>query len=199
MARRQQRHRLLFHAVGDTQRFVIRVGTREHRAEVTGLRGQIGDHPPMMITVDGTRFGVFAAPGGGILVRACEGTEQSMVHLDQQAWAHFAALAGHSVALDIKTEQAVALASARQQSSHQEGSGFSVRAPMPGRIIRILVQNGQSVEQNTPLLLVEAMKMENEIHAPGKGIIQNLTIKEGTTVEAGQLLCEIHHSAPCSQ
>lgn len=165
---------------------MIRVDTREHRIEVGEQRAN-----PQQVTVDGRRFVVFMAPGGGFCVRACDGDEQSLVYLDRAASAESAMVAGFSVPLQVKTEQAEALEAARKQASAHEGTVFPVRAPMPGRIIRVFAENGQHVEQATPLLVVEAMKMENEIQAPGPGIVQKLTIAEGMTVEAGQLLCEI--------
>lgn len=60
-----------------------------------------------------------------------------------------------------------------------------VRAQMPGKIVRVLVQAGAEVEKNQPLLVMEAMKMENEIRAPQAGRIGQLKVKEGQAVESG--------------
>ncbi len=60
-----------------------------------------------------------------------------------------------------------------------------VRAQMPGKIVRVLVKAGAEVEKDQPLLVMEAMKMENEIRAPGPGRIKDLKVIEGQAVETG--------------
>jgi biotin carboxyl carrier protein len=64
-----------------------------------------------------------------------------------------------------------------------------VTAPMPGKVIRILVQAGDRVEAGQGLLVVEAMKMQNEIRSPKGGTIERLQVKEGQAVNAGEVLC----------
>lgn len=66
-----------------------------------------------------------------------------------------------------------------------------VGAPMPGKVVRLLVQQGQQVEAGQGLLVVEAMKMQNEVRSPKSGIVERLTAKEGQTVEAGQVLAVV--------
>lgn len=62
-------------------------------------------------------------------------------------------------------------------------------APMPGKVIRILVQAGDKVEAGQGLLVVEAMKMQNEIRSPKGGTIERLHVMEGQPVNAGDVLC----------
>jgi len=64
-------------------------------------------------------------------------------------------------------------------------------APMPGKIVRILAQQGAEVEAGQGVLVVDAMKMQNELKSPKKGILKKLNASEGTPVEAGQVLAEI--------
>ena len=64
-----------------------------------------------------------------------------------------------------------------------------VIAPMPGKVIRILVQEGEIVETGQGLLVVEAMKMQNEIRSPKGGTVERLHVKEGQPVNAGEVLC----------
>ena len=61
-------------------------------------------------------------------------------------------------------------------------------APMPGRIVRILVAEKSQVELGQGLLVVEAMKMQNEIKSPKKGIVAKLAVAPGATVNAGDVL-----------
>lgn len=63
-----------------------------------------------------------------------------------------------------------------------------VLAPMPGKIVRVLVKTGDSVQAGQGLLVVEAMKMQNEIRAPKSGIIDRLAVVEGQTVNAGEVV-----------
>ena len=61
-------------------------------------------------------------------------------------------------------------------------------APMPGKIVRVLVSQGAAVEAGAGVLVVEAMKMQNEIKSPKKGTIQKILVGEGAAVNAGDVL-----------
>jgi biotin carboxyl carrier protein len=61
-------------------------------------------------------------------------------------------------------------------------------APMPGKIVRVLVSQGAEVEAGAGVLVVEAMKMQNEIKSPKKGTIQKILVSEGAAVNAGDVL-----------
>jgi len=66
-----------------------------------------------------------------------------------------------------------------------------VKAPIPGIITRVMVKKGQEVKIGTPLLILEAMKMENEIRAPRTGVVASLPVSEGQTVLREQVLAEV--------
>ena len=70
------------------------------------------------------------------------------------------------------------------------GSG-SVVAPMPGTILKVLKATGDSVKAGEVVLILEAMKMENEITAPVDGTIESLSLTEGSTVAGGDLLFDV--------
>jgi len=61
-------------------------------------------------------------------------------------------------------------------------------APMPGKVVRILVSQGAEVEAGAGVLVVEAMKMQNEVKSPKKGTIQKILVTEGAAVNAGDVL-----------
>ena len=61
-------------------------------------------------------------------------------------------------------------------------------APMPGKVVRILLTQGTDVEAGAGVLVVEAMKMQNEVKSPKKGTIQKILVSEGTAVNAGDVL-----------
>lgn len=66
-----------------------------------------------------------------------------------------------------------------------------VTAPMPGKIVRVLVAEGDAVAARQPLVVVEAMKMENELRAARAGTVRDVQAREGASVEAGTLLMTI--------
>jgi len=82
------------------------------------------------------------------------------------------------------------LRSRRGADSGTEGVKKIV-APMPGKVVRILAQPGTAVEHGQGVIVIEAMKMQNELKSPKKGIVKKLTVHEGTAVEAGQSLAEV--------
>ena len=75
----------------------------------------------------------------------------------------------------------------RSRSADDQGPK-KLTAPMPGKVVRILVREGAAVETGTGVLVVEAMKMQNEIKSPKKGTIQKILVGEGTAVNAGDVL-----------
>jgi biotin carboxyl carrier protein len=77
----------------------------------------------------------------------------------------------------------------RRRSRAVEAEGRQqVLAPMPGKIIRVLVKVDDEVEAGQGLLIVEAMKMQNEIRSPKSGKVERLLVVEGQTVNAGEVL-----------
>ncbi len=71
------------------------------------------------------------------------------------------------------------------------GSKCELKAPLPGTIAEILVEDGKSVHTGEKLLVLEAMKMENAILAPATGKIESLSVKTGDSVLGGQVLLTI--------
>ncbi|HVH73172.1 MAG TPA: acetyl-CoA carboxylase biotin carboxyl carrier protein subunit, partial [Candidatus Dormibacteraeota bacterium] len=63
-----------------------------------------------------------------------------------------------------------------------------IAAPMPGKVVRLLVKAGDPVEASQGLLVVEAMKMQNEIRSPKSGTIERVLVAEGQAVNAGEVL-----------
>jgi acetyl/propionyl-CoA carboxylase alpha subunit len=73
--------------------------------------------------------------------------------------------------------------------SHAHGAGPQrVTAPMPGKVVRVLVKSGDEVHPRQGLVVVEAMKMENELRATRAGRVRNVFVSEGQSVEAGTAL-----------
>ena len=74
----------------------------------------------------------------------------------------------------------------------QKGSGLSkITAPLPGTIIKIIVNEGDSVKKGDAVLIMEAMTMENNILAEKEGVVRKIVVTEGDSVLQGDLLIEI--------
>ena len=71
------------------------------------------------------------------------------------------------------------------------GAGEAVNAPMPGTILKVNVQNGQAVKAGDVLVVLEAMKMENEILAPKAGTVTQVAVQKGSNVDTGAPLVVI--------
>ena len=80
----------------------------------------------------------------------------------------------------------------RDRAGSAEAEGRQqVTAPMPGKIVRILVAAGDQVQVGQGLMVVEAMKMQNEIRTPKSGTIERLSVTEGETVNAGEVVAVV--------
>ena len=80
----------------------------------------------------------------------------------------------------------------RQQAGRGAGPGpLRIAAPMPGKVVRVLVRPGDAVRARQPVVVIEAMKMENELRADRDGTVAEIHTREGMSVEAGALLVVI--------
>jgi len=81
-------------------------------------------------------------------------------------------------------------AAGRTSGSATDGRAV-LSAPMPGKVVRILVEAGAGIEEHQGVLVVEAMKMQNEVSSPKAGRVVELRVREGQTVNAGEVLAVI--------
>lgn len=91
---------------------------------------------------------------------------------------------------DIKLIDPKRLRGSGRGSEHGDGAA-EIRTAMPGKVVRLLLENGAEVKKGDGVIVVEAMKMQNELKAPKDGIVKNIKVKEGTTVAAGDVLVVI--------
>jgi len=66
-----------------------------------------------------------------------------------------------------------------------------IAAQMPGKIVRVLVEQGSTVEKGTGVVVVEAMKMQNEMKSPRAGVVVSINVQPGDTVNAGEVLATV--------
>ena len=119
------------------------------------------------ILLDGKSYEVRVAPeGAGLQIHAAAQEFSAQIH-DPRVWR------GRS-STGVEAE-------GRQQIS----------APMPGKIVRVLVKTGDAVEAGQGLLVVEAMKMQNEVKSPKAGKVEKISVTEGQAVNAGEVLAVV--------
>ncbi|NOR10795.1 MAG: biotin/lipoyl-binding protein [Desulfovibrionaceae bacterium] len=77
---------------------------------------------------------------------------------------------------------------AAAKKAEPAAAGGTVVAPMPGTVLQVAVNKGDNVTKGQTLLVLEAMKMENEIMAPADGVVQEVNVTQGVSVNAGDIL-----------
>lgn len=162
----------------------VRVNEREYTASVE----QKG-HDVFQVTVDGEVFESESLTKDGISTWLMRSTDDAIraktkiLPADQvDVW-----VAGTPFRASVQT---IGTGGYTIPTHHAGQARFSgdIRAPMPGRITSILVKQGESVDVGTPLLILEAMKMQNEIVSPMAGKVKSILIEEGVVVKKAVVL-----------
>ncbi len=110
-----------------------------------------------------------------------------VLHIDRQNKTIKLELNGESFHVQIADplQQLIEEMGLSSRPHHQSGE---VLAPMPGLVLNILVKEGETIEKDQPLLILEAMKMENIIKAEGQGSVARIAVEKGQAVNKGELL-----------
>jgi biotin carboxyl carrier protein len=163
-------------------KFIARESGNETEVEVlrhgSGYRVRVGDR---WVEAD------FVSIGPSVRsLRLDDGTQFAVAH-HREGNMHEISLGGATVTVEVIDP----LAAKRRGRDDEMGSGGVVKALMPGRVVRVLVAKGDTVRKGAGLLILEAMKMENEIQAPADGTVDELFVEPGQTVESGAELLHI--------
>lgn len=163
-------------------KYMTTIGDRTFRVEVLDdrhilLDGKpfevdftaIGNQPVFSLLINGRSLEAHAVP--------LEGGWQVLLH-------------GKMFEAHVDDEQAIRVR-ALAHSVADAGGEFLLRAPMPGLAVSIPVSVGQNVSKGTPLVILESMKMQNELRCPKDGTVQEIRILHGQTVEQNQVLVVI--------
>ncbi|MCU0620163.1 MAG: biotin/lipoyl-binding protein [Gemmatimonadales bacterium] len=167
-------------------KYFVTVGGREFAVEIDGER----------VVVDGVasmvhREGIPGTPLG--LLRIDD--RPAVFTLETPARGQWVVGAGgsrHEAA--VMDERERHLASLIGAGSRSSGAG-TLRAPMPGLVTRVAVAVGDAVRPGQGLVVLEAMKMENELKAAGAGVVRAVLVAAGAAVEKGQVLVELGEAA----
>lgn len=167
--------------------YIVTIGGEEHTAEV--VRADDGAYQGRyQVIVDGDARSVDAVPvedgvSSFIVDGAC-----FEVHATRDRDRYVLLINGEHYELDARNR--------RSRSGFGKGAGLAVgrqvvHAPMPGRVVRILAQPGERVEEGAPLLILEAMKMENQLRSPITGEVVEMAVTEGQVVATGEKLAVV--------
>ncbi|MDE0140482.1 MAG: biotin/lipoyl-binding protein [Caldilineaceae bacterium SB0670_bin_27] len=110
--------------------------------------------------------------------------------VEETPHSHDVTLRGEQFRVRIEDERTRRLNAARQGPALPQGD-LAVRAPIPGMIVKILVQDGDEIIEDQPLMILEAMKMENEIRAVRSGVVRKVEVTAGESVEQDAVLIVI--------
>lgn len=95
----------------------------------------------------------------------------------------------HTYTVTLRDERTQALAQLAGGARHTGTA--TIRAPMPGLVANVVAQEGQTVERGQAIIVLEAMKMENDLAAPRAGVVKSIRVKKGQTVNQGDTLAII--------
>ena len=118
---------------------------------------------------------------------------EGYVYPDEDGWQVL--LLGQFYQVRVEDEREKRLRSALPGGIHA-GTEFTLRAPMPGMVVSVPVKEGQAVEKGQTLVILESMKMQNELRAPFSGKVTRLRIQAGESVEQKQTLLNLTANSP---
>ena len=138
------------------------------------------------VTIDGRTVHVDAARSGRTIYSIIEDGRQFEVIIDEQGAHGFDVLVGgqllHLQAHDERSKLLAATAKPLVSGPQR------IEAEMPGKVVKVSAPAGTAVAEGQGVVILEAMKMENEIKSPIEGVVREVAVAEGQTVESGQLL-----------
>ncbi len=162
-------------------KYVSVVNGREYVVEVDGEEAIIGDEK---LTVSLERVG-----SGNIYSLLVNGRSYEIL-ADETMGGYVIMLDGVQMDVTVTDERALRL-SRGSKAPERGGREARITSPIPGMIVKVLVAEGDEVEENQPLAILEAMKMENEIRSPRKGTVKKVNVSPGDQVAQGELLIVI--------
>jgi biotin carboxyl carrier protein len=147
------------------------------------------DHPGEVV-VDGEDLAVDLKPIDGQLYSLLLGARSVEVYVERLEGVYYVLLDGDRYAVEVEDARLKTL-KAMGRAEHETHGTATVLSPMPGLVVRVLVALGEAVAEGQGLVILEAMKMENEIRSPRGGQVKALHVAPGRTVNQGEALVVI--------
>ncbi len=146
-------------------------------------------HDGEEIVVDGEPHTVNIENAGGTSLYSLLVDNSSYeVHVEEREGTYRVLLLGQRYDIRVEDEGTRRVSRARKAAQPSEDAVIVLKSPIPGLIFDVLVTEGQPVKQGDILVIVEAMKMENELRAPRDGVVKATFIVPGDSVDKGQPL-----------
>jgi len=175
------------------QKFITRTEQAEHSWEIASVEGALRIRPvrEKNATADSESQAEWTSLGGGRYLIRVDGRPIVARVVRTSADEYWVESQGRQLA--VRSEDEISARAARQQRAAQAGrtGPIAVPAPMPGTVVQLLVADGDTVAEGQPLLIIEAMKMQNELASPAAGTVHGLAVEPGQAVDARQKLCEV--------
>ena len=148
-------------------------------------------HPDGRITVDGKPYDVdFESVTGDSVYSMLVNNHSYETHVYQDEERIQVLMRGTLYNVTVEDEREKRLRDAAGLSQDAAG-GFVLKAPMPGLVVKVPVEAGQTIEKGDVLVILESMKMQNELKSPTDGTVTSVTVNEGDSVEQRQVMIEI--------
>ncbi len=164
--------------------FDVTVNDHDYRVELQ--RSKEGENANWTCRVNGDTVEVNAATtANGVLSLIIRGVSYEVVAAPGQQQL---AISGQRYAIEVRDPRS--LRARRSRASALDGPK-KVVAPMPGKVVRVIAPEGTEVEQAAGVIVIEAMKMQNELKSPKKGRVTKISVAEGAAVNPGDVLAVI--------
>lgn len=162
-------------------KYFVQAGGREHEVEIAtkpdgSVAASVGGKPVALDVVAFSERELSVRVGARVLDLTVEGAPPQLGVVASGARTY------------VPVESERSRVAGRAAGGGSAAKSREVRAPMPGRVVKLFVAEGDAVEAGQPVAIVEAMKMENEVKAKGAGTVAKVHAQAGATVEANALL-----------
>jgi biotin carboxyl carrier protein len=161
--------------------FIAKLGEQSHTVEIEEIRTSL-----YRVSIDGNEFLVDGKKTGRTNYSLIVDNRSFEIEVDNADDEYRVLVDGRSYHVNLVDERRMRVGNAQSGVDLQGRQKISV--PMPGKVIEVLVSEGDSVEKGQGLVIVEAMKMENEVRSPSAGEVKEIKVKPGDAVEAGAVL-----------
>jgi biotin carboxyl carrier protein len=161
--------------------FIAKLGEQSYTVEIEEIRTSL-----YRVSIDGNEFLVDGKKTGRTNYSLIVDNRSFEIEVDNADDEYRVLVDGRSYHVNLVDERRMRVGNAQSGVDLQGRQKISV--PMPGKVIEVLVSEGDSVEKGQGLVIVEAMKMENEVRSPSAGEVKEIKVKPGDTVEAGAVL-----------